>query len=184
MNAEELFNKNNKLVHYVIHEKFQGFQTIIPGHEYEDIVQVGNIGLWKACISFDESKKISFSTYAIKCIINEILLSLRKEKNKLINNYTSLDDVISDEEGKETKLYDIIAIEQNNCLSISELRIYISNLYKNSERNYNIIYSYIFECMSQREIGRKYGYSQPHISRIIKEFKQKLKKHIERNGSL
>ena len=69
---EKLFNENTKLVHYVINKSFQGLKTYISGYDYEDIVQVGNIGLWKACLSYNPDKS-KFTTYAIRIIYNEIL---------------------------------------------------------------------------------------------------------------
>lgn len=174
---EELFNDNNKLVHHVIHNKFQGLQTYIPGHEYEDIVQIGNIGLWKACKTFDFNKNIKFSTYAIKIITNEILMAIRKSnKNSVLNNSLSLNNIINDD-GGETEFGDML-ISNNpiNDFIISDLKIYIYNKYKNSKKKINIITSYVFENLSQCEIGRKYGYSQAQISRILKEFKFYIKK--------
>lgn len=42
------------------------------GTEYEDIVQIGTIGMIKAAKSFDESYNTVFSTYAVPLIIGEI----------------------------------------------------------------------------------------------------------------
>ncbi|NLM34420.1 MAG: RNA polymerase sporulation sigma factor SigF [Clostridiales bacterium] len=42
------------------------------GYEYEDIFQIGSIGLVKAVNNFDPSYKVKFSTYAVPMIIGEI----------------------------------------------------------------------------------------------------------------
>jgi RNA polymerase sporulation-specific sigma factor len=42
------------------------------GYEYEDIFQIGSIGLVKAVNNFDPSYNVKFSTYAVPMIIGEI----------------------------------------------------------------------------------------------------------------
>lgn len=42
------------------------------GVEYEDLVQIGSVGLIKAANKFDESRGLKFSTYAVPVIIGEI----------------------------------------------------------------------------------------------------------------
>ena len=49
--------ENMGLVHMVI-KRYIGFGT-----EYEDLVQIGSIGLIKAAENFDKEKNIKFSTY-------------------------------------------------------------------------------------------------------------------------
>lgn len=43
----------------------------------DDILQEAYLGLWKACLQFDESKGYEFSTYAIPLINGSILIMLR-----------------------------------------------------------------------------------------------------------
>ena len=49
------------------------------GVEYEDLVQIGSIGMVKAIRSFDISKGTVFSTYAVPLIIGEIRRFLRDD---------------------------------------------------------------------------------------------------------
>ena len=49
------------------------------GVEYEDLVQIGSIGMLKAIRSFDLSKGTAFSTYAVPLIIGEIRRFLRDD---------------------------------------------------------------------------------------------------------
>ncbi len=49
------------------------------GIEYEDIVQIGTIGMIKAAKSFDESYNTVFSTYAVPLIIGEIRRFMRDD---------------------------------------------------------------------------------------------------------
>lgn len=54
------------------------FQTPI---EFKDLVSIGIIGLINAVDNFDYQKNVKFSTYAIKCIDNEIIRTLKKKGN-------------------------------------------------------------------------------------------------------
>ena len=49
------------------------------GYEYEDIFQIGSIGLVKAIKNFDESFNVKFSTYAVPMIIGEIKRFIRDD---------------------------------------------------------------------------------------------------------
>ncbi|MDP4179381.1 MAG: RNA polymerase sporulation sigma factor SigF [Bacillota bacterium] len=49
------------------------------GYEYEDIFQIGSIGLIKAFNNFDSSYNVRFSTYAVPMIIGEIKRFLRDD---------------------------------------------------------------------------------------------------------
>ncbi|MDQ0149735.1 RNA polymerase sporulation sigma factor SigF [Eubacterium multiforme] len=49
------------------------------GYDYEDIYQIGSIGLVKAIKNFDDSFNVKFSTYAVPMIIGEIKRFLRDD---------------------------------------------------------------------------------------------------------
>ena len=49
------------------------------GTDYEDLVQIGNIGLIKAIRSFDPGRECAFSTYAVPLIFGEIRRFLRDD---------------------------------------------------------------------------------------------------------
>lgn len=65
-NRNELIENNVRLVHSCC-KRFVG-----RGIEYDDIFQVGCIGLMKAADGFDETRGLCFSTYAVPTILGEI----------------------------------------------------------------------------------------------------------------
>lgn len=69
------FEENIGLVGFTI-KKF--FPQLISD---DDLYQVGLIGLWKATEKFNKSKA-AFSTFAIKCIRNEVIMELRRRDRK------------------------------------------------------------------------------------------------------
>lgn len=78
--AEQLVYDNLKLIDFVIHRFFSEsdirYHTLL---DYEDLQQLGAVGLWKAANAYDETKG-RFSTYAVYAIKNEILAELLQNK--------------------------------------------------------------------------------------------------------
>ena len=58
------------------------------GVEYEDLIQIGSIGIIKAIKSFDKSYNTAFSTYAVPMIIGEIKRFLRDDSMLKISRDT------------------------------------------------------------------------------------------------
>ena len=71
--TEELMTSNLGLVRSIA-LKFKD-----RGVEYEDLVQIGSIGMLKAIRSFDFDKGTAFSTYAVPLIIGEIRRFIRDD---------------------------------------------------------------------------------------------------------
>ena len=70
MTRNELIENNLRLVWYVVQNYFKADCDEGNG---DDLFQVGCIGLVKAADGFDANRGIQFSTYACKCIWNEIM---------------------------------------------------------------------------------------------------------------
>ncbi|KEI12853.1 sporulation sigma factor SigG [Clostridium novyi B str. ATCC 27606] len=71
--VDELVQKNLPLVSS-ISKKF-----LNRGYEYEDIFQIGSMGLIKAINNFDSSYDVQFSTYAVPMIMGEIKRFIRDD---------------------------------------------------------------------------------------------------------
>lgn len=70
---DQVYEANIGLV-YMVLERFKN-----SSYEYEDLFQVGSIGLLKAIDKFDFTFKVKFSTYAVPMIIGEIKKFLRDD---------------------------------------------------------------------------------------------------------
>lgn len=69
---EELVARNLPLVRHVA-RRFTGF-----GHDFDDLVQAGTVGLLQAIDGFDPARGYQFSTYAVPVILGEIRRFLRE----------------------------------------------------------------------------------------------------------
>ena len=69
-----LIERNLRLVAHVV-KKYQGAEE-----DLDDLISIGTIGLIKAVSTFDQTKSARLSTYAARCIDNELLMMLRSRK--------------------------------------------------------------------------------------------------------
>ncbi|MFA5603236.1 MAG: sigma-70 family RNA polymerase sigma factor [Bacilli bacterium] len=180
--AKEKMKKHNlRLVAYQINKRFYNTEF-----EYEELISIGTIGLIKAIDTFSVDKNISFSTYAVRCIDNEILMSFRevKKHNKNTSIYepianpkeksdgtlTYADFLTSDDDFVENIVIKEALIEIRESLKIlNPLELEIIQMY------------YGFNCnsMNQNEISKIVGYEQSYISRVLKGSRDKIKHHME-----
>lgn len=75
---DEKFEANTRLIHFALKQ----FST--SPDTYDDLYQVGSMGLLHAIDRFDETKGFQFSTYAINCIRGYVM-SYLTEKNSLVH---------------------------------------------------------------------------------------------------
>ena len=98
---DKLIEHNLRLVVY-LSKKYENTKV-----ELEDLVSIGTIGLIKGINTYKNDKNIKLATYASRCIDNEILMYLRKNKKRKAD--VSLDESLSfDSEGNELHLEDIL----------------------------------------------------------------------------
>lgn len=112
-------------------------QYFAMGGEYDDLVQEGMIGLYKAIQNYDDSKDASFKTFASLCITRQMLSAIRKTKTikgkmfaELLDDELITADTVSDIENPEELIIskqkgEFISKEIQNSLSEYELKVLI-----------------------------------------------------------
>lgn len=178
---EILIEHNLRLVAHVVKKYNQS-------EEADDLISVGSLGLIKAINSYKLNHGTQFSTYAAKCIENEILMLIRA--NKKHKNNVSIEDILgSDEEENEIHVGDLSYNEEDNVEDIVERKMISQNLdevLKNnlSKREYEIMcmrYGLLGTPMlTQREVAKKLNISRSYISRLEKKSIEILKKVINK----
>ena len=168
---QSLLILNDKL-NYHIARKY-----LNSGEDVEDLAGIARIGMIKAIKSFDPSNGVKFSTYATRCMTNEILMYFRKEKKHKSN--ISIEQPLSyDGEGNEMKLEDLLDSGDDILGEIVEreeiirLRQAIEQL---GGRDRVIIEEMYFKGKTQKQVSELLGLSQSHISRIKKKLLKKLR---------
>lgn len=171
----KLIEHNLRLVAHLV-KKFDN-----TGEEPEDLISIGTIGLIKGVESYKPGKGTKLSTYAARCIENEILMHIRSMKK--LKKDISLDEPIGqDAEGNELNLLAILEAENVNIIEyiqqnteISKMRDFL-NLLDTRERDV-ILYRYGLnnqDELTQREIAEKLSISRSYVSRIEKRALMKI----------
>lgn len=172
---EHLVLDNQRLVHYIIRK----LGITLKSSEYEDIVSIGTIGLVKAAITFDSSKKIKFSTYASRCINNEIFIYYRKAK-KYANDISIDEPIGNDKEDKEHTLIEAIEDPESNFVEEIECKEsfiqLVSIILNYLEGKNRLVILYQMGNMSQIDIAKKLNIAQSYVSRILTKSINEIRK--------
>ena len=176
-----LIERNLRLVAHIV-KKYQG-----SDEELDDLISIGTIGLIKAVSTFNAAKSARLSTYAARCIDNELLMMFRARK-KRSREVSLYDPIGTDKEGNEISLLDIIESPAVDVVEEYSTREDVACLMASiqdvlSPREYQVI------CLryglgdaqeqTQREIASALKISRSYVSRIEKTALQKLRKIFE-----
>ena len=172
-----LIERNLRLVAHIA-KKYQN-----SGEDLEDLISIGTIGLIKAISTFDHTRCARLSTYAARCIDNELLMMLRARK-KCSREVSLYEPIGTDKEGNEISLLDIIESPPVDIVEEYSTRQDIRFLFSSMKdiltpKEYQVIccrYG-LFENneMTQREIADQLHISRSYVSRIEKNALKKLK---------
>ena len=172
-----LIEHNLRLVVYIA-KKFDN-----TGVGVEDLISIGTIGLIKAINTFNPTKKIKLATYASRCIENEILMHLRK--NKKLNLEVSLNEVIGvDRDGSEIVLEELIDNKEKPIIDQiyqkDNIDTFLNIFHILTPKEQDILSKRYglnnYDKMTQNEIAKEYHISRSYVSRIEKKALIKLLK--------
>lgn len=183
-------NARNKLVEHnlrlVAHIVKKYYNT---GTDPDDLVSIGTIGLIKAVNTFNFDKNIKLSSYASRCIENEILMYFRSAKKNALD-ISMNEEIDSDADGNSLTLTDIMAVDDNiveeldTKMKIEKLSLFIKEILTPREAliiklRYGLDNK---KPLTQREVSGMLKISRSYVSRIEKKALLKLKKRYEKSS--
>lgn len=177
-----LVEHNLRLVAHII-KKYYAVNV-----DQDDLVSIGTIGLIKAINTFDMDKNIKLSSYASRCIENEILMHFRNLKKSSQN--VSLEDAVDiDKDGNTLKLMDLLSIDDDFAdnldkkLNLQKINKYLTEtLTKRELQIINLRYGLNgSQPLTQREVSSIMNISRSYVSRIEKKALEKLKERYDTN---
>ena len=181
----KLIEHNLRLVAHII-KKYYGTKC-----EQDDLVSIGTIGLIKAINTFDPDKKIRLSSYASRCIENEILMHLRAVK-KTERDISLNETIDTDKDGNPLTLMDIMSVDDNILddldmkLNSKKLGQYINEELSGREKTV-IILRYGLngkKPMTQKEVAGLLDISRSYVSRIETKALKILRHRFETSSNL
>lgn len=177
---EKLIEHNLRLVVF-LSKKYEN-----TGIDLEDLVSIGTIGLIKGVNTYKLDKNIKLATYASRCIDNEILMYLRKNKKR--RTEISFEDSLSyDGEGNELHLEDVLGTDADIVTKGLEEETEKKLLYqeiaklKGRDKEIMILRYGLFgqKEKTQKEVAMMLNISQSYISRIEKKVIKRLKGTVQ-----
>ena len=181
----KLIEHNLRLVAHIV-KKFD-----VKEENTDDLISIGTIGLIKGIDTYKNNKKTKITTYAARCIQNEILMYFRS--NKKYGPTVSLNDAIGhDKEGNEINLIDVIKDNDTTLFEKLDLKNNIMllkkylKLLKKQERDI-IIKRYGLnnkKGMKQKKIAKELKISRSYVSRIEKRALTKMLTEFIKNKNI
>jgi RNA polymerase sporulation-specific sigma factor len=139
--------------------------------DYDDLVQISSYAMFKAITTYDESRKVKLQTWVHTHINNEILSEVRKfNKNVKATSITTPED--------DNTEFDIESYE--NGYDQVEDGILAGNIKSIlTEREYQVLWMFAVEGMSQTDIAPTIGVQQPQVYRILKNIRKKVEEFCQ-----
>lgn len=184
--------KDDKILEYLI-EKYKNFVLsktrpyFLIGADKEDLIQEGMIGLYKAILDYNSTKKASFKTFADLCITRQIITAIKastRQKHIPLNSYLSLDKPLFDEdtditfgESMRSDLYNEPEERVIRDEKIDNIKNAMSEVLSSMERDILKLY---LSGKSYKEISAAVGKDQKAIDNALQRVKKKLEKHLRK----
>lgn len=164
---EKLFKANMPFAVFVLKRYFSTLSLT------DDLIQIAYLGLWKACLSWDQ-ERAKFTTYAAICIQKEVLMELRRRKKwgqlQMVSlscptagegEDLTLEGLVPDPHSDINDLEDCIAFSQAlEELGLSDIERELLHLSA--------------QGISQAEVGHRLSKSQAYVSRKLGKIKKRL----------
>jgi len=187
MQGGSLEARNTLIVHNMrlvahIAKKYQN-----ADEDMEEMISIGTIGLIKAVTTFHPEKGSRLSTYAARCIDNELLMHLRNRR-KAAREVSIYEPIGTDKEGNQINFMDIIESEEPDVIECMDKNVKISQLQKllpqiltNREQEIIILRYGLLDDkpVTQKQIAGRLGISRSYVSRIEKKALSKLREKFE-----
>ena len=173
----KLVEHNLRLVAHIV-KKYYG-----TGADPDDLVSIGTIGLIKAINTYNAEKSIRLSSYASRCIENEILMYFRSTKKNALD-ISMNEEIDSDADGNALTLVDVMAME-DNIVEDLDRKIKIEKISQYMKESLSPRESLILTLRyglggrkprTQREVADTLRISRSYVSRIEKKALNKLRK--------
>ncbi len=170
-----LVEHNLRLVAHIV-KKYYG-----SGADPDDLVSIGTIGLIKAINTYKHEKNIRLSSYASRCIENEILMYFRSTRKNALD-VSIHEEIDSDADGNALTLMDVMAVP-DSIVDDLDLKIKAEKLSRYIKESLSPREALIIRLrygldntkpLTQRETADLLKISRSYVSRIEKKALHKL----------
>lgn len=166
-----MVEENLRLVSFVI-QKYVQFNPNTVLYQWEDLFQTGCLGLVKAAKSFNPNAGFTFSTFATRCILNQIRMLFRKPSVSMI----SADSPIENGSGDKCSLADFLQDDSQDVSSLYDLHALRDFLMDKSQQSQkeSIVIQTLLKLITQQQAAKELQCSQPQVSRCVTRLRSEI----------
>ncbi len=176
--GEILYEKYKPLIVKTANKMYKGCQA--TGIDVNDLIQEGMLGLHQATKSYSERKNASFYTFAKTCIERKMLsliVSAKRQKNKILNESLSLD--VEADNGERLNLEELVGSDKDDpfrCLLAAESEYeLLEKIQQQLTDLENKVFLLKVHGFDYNEIGVVLGKSPKSIDNALQRIKSKIK---------
>ena len=170
MTEDDRFQESLPLVKYTIKKYIN--PSADPSISMDDTYQNGCIGLLKAVRSYKGDHDHAFSTYAIRCIFNEIVAKQRKKHVVTV----SADAPVGDADGNQTTFASLFPSPDDQWQKLAQQQTLQEAVkYIRSSPAFSALLPALLKTKTQRQVAAELGVTHQEVSRRIRLLRQRLK---------
>ncbi|MEG1426702.1 MAG: RNA polymerase sporulation sigma factor SigK [Oscillospiraceae bacterium] len=178
-----LIEHNLRLVAHAIKKYYANI------NDQDDLISIGTIGLIKAIDSFKPDKGIRLSSYASKCVENEVLMFFRGQR-KSAQDVSINEPIDTDKDGNSLTIMDTMCHEDHiiddldNKMKCDSLYRYVEKNLALREREIIVLRYGLFgqNPLTQREVAQRMNISRSYVSRLEKKVLEKLRGEFDKGN--
>ena len=148
--VQEIIEDNRNLIYSVIHR--------FRGSDYDDLYQVGCIGLLKAYQSFNKEYNVKFTTYAYQFVVGEVYKYLVNNRNihmspvniKLLSSMKRAEEVLTSHLGRSPNDEELANFLEIDLYKLAELR----NMSMVESLDYNYENNELYDFISKSDVSK------------------------------
>lgn len=167
-----MVEENMKLVSFVIKKYVRSTPNPVL-FQWHDLFQTGCVGLIKAAKAFDPNAGCTFSTFATRCILNQIRLSFRTKSVPTV----SYDMPISNESGEWFSLEQFLQDISQDVSSQHDMKTLMDFLREKSQKSQkdSVVIETMLKLRTQQQAARALQCSQAQVSRYVNRLRSEIK---------
>ena len=158
-------------------------EYFLIGAEFDDLIQEGMIGLYKAISVYDETKNHNFSAFASLCIHRQLQNAVKnanRKKNNPLNSYVPIKYYDGTQDTDEDGITNLVIVDDSSNIEQNyidkELKAIVISKVKEilTEQQYSILKMFL-NGESYVNIAKTFDLSSKQVDNMLQSIKKKLK---------
>ena len=180
--TEKLFEKYRPLINKIANKAY--YKNKKSGLELNDLIQEGMIGFSVALNTYNDNKEASFFTFARMCIIRKILSSItssKRQKNLILNESISVENISNDSNQKEKIFQDNNSNPEKILITGENIREIMNDIEKDLTNLEKEVFELKTAGFSYKEIAELLEKSPKSIDNTMSRIRVKTNKYLKEN---